>query len=114
MIYCYDPSHDKWTTLPPLPIRRFGLGQVCGKLVAIGGEKKSGGITNEVYTYDERSQKWKQTIPPMPTARCTRIVLSLQSAPVVAGGYTPSRNTTDIVEIFKPDTVQWYTANRLW
>ena len=65
----------------------FGLGQVNGKLVAVGGEKKSDfRATNEVYTYDERSRKWKQTIPPMPTARYSTGVLSLQSALVVAGG----------------------------
>jgi hypothetical protein len=26
VIFCYDPSLDKWTTLPPLPVRWFGLG----------------------------------------------------------------------------------------
>ena len=37
VVYCYDPSQQAWTTLPPLPVRRFGLGQVQGKLVAVGG-----------------------------------------------------------------------------
>ena len=23
-VYCYDPSQDKWTTLPPLPVYWFG------------------------------------------------------------------------------------------
>ena len=110
IIYCYDPSQDTWTTLPPLPVRFFGLGQVNGKLVAVGGVKKSDGRnTNEVYTYDERSKKWKQTIPPMPTARQSPGVLSLQSALVVAGGYP----YTDAVEIFKADTSQWYTTDPL-
>ena len=122
IVYCYDPSQDKWSTLPPLPVRWFGLGQVNGKLVAIGGIKKSGGITNEVYTYDERSQMWKQTIPPMPTARCAPGVLSLQSALVVAGGVTPplvygailsGDDYKDTVEIFKPDTLQWYRTDPL-
>ena len=30
IVNCYDPSQDKWTTLPPLPVLRFGLGQVNG------------------------------------------------------------------------------------
>ena len=113
IIYCYDPSQDKWTTLPPLPVKRFGLGQVNGKLVAVGGNKKIV-ITNEVHTYDERLRKWKQTIPPMPTARHSPGVLSLQSALVVAGGssyYTFSY--TAAVEIFKPDTLQWYRTDPL-
>ena len=36
IVYCYDPSYDKWTTLPPLPVKFFGLGQVKSKLVAFG------------------------------------------------------------------------------
>ena len=68
-------------------------------------------ITNEVHIYDERSQKWKQTIPPMPTARHYLGVLSLQSALVVAGGLTPSASCR--VEVFKPDTSQWYRTDPL-
>ena len=61
--------------------------------------------------YDERSQKWKQTIPPMPTARWSPGVLSLQSALVVAGG--AAFIYIDTVEIFKPDTSQWYRTDPL-
>ena len=113
IIYCYDPSQDKWNTLPPLPVKWFGLGQVNGKLVAVGGKKSGGQISSEVYTYDERSRKWKQTIPPMPTARWFPDVLSLQSALVVAGGDKIIWEYTDAVEIFKPDTSQWYRADPL-
>ena len=109
IIYCYDPSQDKWTTLPPLPVRGFGLGQVNGKLVAVGGVKSGSQPSSEVYTYDERSRKWKQTIPPMPTVRLFPGVLSLQSALVVAGGVPH----TIAVEIFKPDTSQWYRTDPL-
>ena len=114
-VYCYDPSQDKWTTLPPLPVKYFGLGQVNGKLVAVGGVKKSVTISDEVYTYNEQSQKWKQTIPPMPTARHSPGVLSLQSALVVAGGGLLSSLYTlrAAVEIFKPDTSQWYRTDPL-
>ena len=117
IIFCYDPSQDKWTTLPPLPVRWFGLGQVNGKLVAVGGQKKgTENQTNDVYTYDEQSQKWKQTIPPMPTARRSPDVLSLQSALVVAGGVislTTLTTFTAAVEIFKQDTSQWYRTDPL-
>ena len=65
IVYCYDVSQAmaKWTTLPPLPVRWFGLGHVDGKLVAVGGRNNSddSGATNEVRTYDERSRKWKQS-----------------------------------------------------
>ena len=118
-VYCYDPSQDKWVTLPPLPVKNFGLGQVNGKLVAVGGEKGSDLTpcpTNEVYTYNERSQKWKHTIiPPMPTARHSVGVLSLQSALVVAGGdrTLDLGSYTAAVEIFKLDTSQWCRTDPL-
>ena len=50
----------------------------------------------------------------MPTARSLPGVLSLQSALVVAGGDTlePSSYTA-AVEIFKPDTSQWYRTDPL-
>ena len=111
IVYCYDPSQDKWTTLPPLPVRYFGLGQVESKLVAVGGNKRGDDQgTDEVYTFDERSRKWKQTIPPMPTARWSVSVLTLQSALVVAGG---ASSYTNVVEIFKPDTSLWYRTDPL-
>ena len=86
IVYCYDPSQDNWTTLPPLPVRYFCLGQVNGKLVAVGGWKKSNHSTG---------------------------ILSLQSALVVVGGDTSDEEYTDAVEIFKADTSQWYRTDRL-
>ena len=135
----YDPSQDKWTSLPPLPVKSFGLGQVNGELVAVGGVKKIEGNpftceSSKVYTYNEQTKTWKQTIPPMPTARYLPGVLSLQSALVVAGGAylkEKERGFADFfkgpfsgidlqhvefhqkVEIFKPDTLQWYSADPL-
>ena len=113
LVYCYDPPQDKLTTLPPLPVRWFGLGQVQsqvnGKLVAVGGVNAGFIPINDVYIYDERTRKWKQTIPPMPTARYSPGVLSLQSASIVAGGALRRAE----VEIFKPDTSQWYKTDPL-
>ena len=74
IVYCYDPSQDNWTNLPPLPVKWFGLGQVNSKVMAVGGERKDDDReTNEVFTYDERSRKWKQTLPPMPTAKHSQV-----------------------------------------
>ena len=62
-------------------------------------------------------------IPPMPTARDSPGVLSLQSALVVAGGDAVTEFSSYIapidesaasaVEIFKPDTSQWYRTDSL-
>ena len=65
-IYCYDSSRNKWTEplLSP-PLIFFGLSQINGKLMAVGGRNKRNEAANEV----PRTRRWKQTIPPMPTAR---------------------------------------------
>ena len=126
-VFCYDPPQDKWTTLPPLPVKWFGLGQVDGKLVAVGGKEeqnKSAAATDKMYTYDDQLQMWKLSIP-MPTARYSPGVLSLNTALIVAGGEIITKKTAffgrtsyvntllDIIEIFKSDTLQWYQTNPL-
>ena len=84
VLLCYDHKQDCWTALPLLPVKWFGLGQVDGKLVAVG-LKTDEEATNNVYTLNF-VQKWKPALAPMPTARCLRGVLSLQSAMIVIGG----------------------------
>ena len=111
-IHCYDPSQDNWTTLPPLPVRFFGLSQVNGKLVAVGGKEKNfGKSTNEVFTYDERSKKWKQTIPPMPTARYSPGIVSLQSVLIVAGGTQFTRTVCNHL-VQEPHTSMFFSGLR--
>ena len=112
LVHCYYPSQDKWTTLPPLPVRYFGLGQVNGKLVAVGGEINSPNSKQllrngkEVYTFDVRS--WKQTIPSMSLARFCPAVISHKSMLVVAGGEHLDE-VTRTVEIFRLTTKsQWH------
>ena len=113
LVYCYDLSQDNWTTLT-LPVRLSSLGQIDGKLVAVGGVKKSdNNITGEVYTYVEKSRKWKQTLPPMPTARANLSVLSLQSALIAVGGDIQHDTATDTVEVLKLDTSQWYKTDQI-
>ena len=69
-VHCFDPRQGRWASLPPLSVKRLGLGEVDGKLVSVRGKKKHHNKeTNEAYAYDDRSQRWRQTIPPMPTPR---------------------------------------------
>ena len=78
--------------------------------MTVGGDNKHNNATNEVYTFEKslKARKWKQIIPPMPTARSFPCVLSLQSALIVAGGMLQLHDYTEIIEIFKPDMSQWY------
>ena len=107
-VCCYDPSQDTWSTLPPLPVRWFGLGQVRGQLVAVGGARNSDGeISNKIYAIDDRLRKWKQPFPSMPTARHSPAVLSRLSTLIVAGG-SSIYDYIDAIEIFNTDTLKWH------
>lgn len=102
-MHCYDPSEDKWTDLPPLPVHSFGLGQVNGKLVVVGGKSEDNQRTSDVYMYDPRSEEWvKKTSMQIPRASST--VVGLKSALVVVGGH--SNEYVDIVEILNPHTLK--------
>ena len=112
-VSCYSPSEDTWNTLPACDVSRFGLGQVRGNLVTVGGRKKSDGkVTNEVYEFDEVAHSWKQSIPPMPTARHSPAVLSHHSTLTVAGG-NKGHGHTAVVEVFREETSQWHTTESL-
>ena len=116
-VYCYDPQRDRWSTLPPLSVRYFGLGQINGELLAIGGVKRNAEEpTNEVYTYDAKVERWKQMIAAtMPSARAFPSVMSVQLGLIVAGGLVELYDDeyTDVVEIFQVDTSQWYKTDPL-
>ena len=113
-VYRYDPSQDNWTTLPPLSVKYFGLGQVLGKLVTVGGKKRiDDRATDGIYSFDEQVQRWKQTVPPMPSARFAASVLSLKSILIVAGGRNTPSSFTDAVEVFNHVTLQWYKTDPL-
>ena len=111
-VFSYSPSEDAWSTLPSLDVRYFGLGQVRGKLVTVGGRKKSGSIvTSKVYE-SANDESWKQSIPPMPVACESPAVLSHHSTLAVAGG-NAGRTRTSVVQVFREETSQWYTTEPL-
>ena len=114
LVYCYNTSQDNWTKLPPLPNRWFSLCQINDRLTAIGGRKKgSRERVNEVYSFDEVSQRWEKMFPPMPTAKSTMPAIGLPSAVVATIGGRTKSGDTDIVEIFRPDTSQWYKTDSI-
>ena len=117
-VYCYDLLQNKWSILPPLNIRRFSPGHIDNKLVTLGGIKSppSKERVNEMYTFVETTGKWKKVHSPMPTARSSPIVFSLDNALIVAGGYSYKDErvvTESVVEVFKVKESQWYRADKL-
>ena len=80
---------DEWSGLPPHHVFFFAMAQFEGSLITVGGMIPHGdGYTGKVYRFKEESQKWKEFLKPMPTARCDLSVATTQSAIVASGGAT--------------------------
>ena len=114
-VYSYDPSEDSWSNLPPLPVKDYALAQLNGALTAIGGVNCSDQqLSNAVYTLvSGKSPKWERRVPPMPTARSSVSAIGLKSSLLVVGGLTDKGESTNMVEVFKLDSSQWFTTDSI-
>jgi len=118
-VFEYDPERGQWLSLPICPTKEFGLTQLDGKLVTVGGSRPDHPIPiNDVYVFEE-SQTWEKSIPPLPTARFYPTAFSYKSTLVVSVGITqwktdskPKTRTT-AVEVFQSKSSQWYRAEPL-
>ena len=85
-VFQYDPSQDEWSRLPPHQVVLFVMAQFVGHLITVGGWiPRGGGVTGKVYRFKEQSQKWEESLTPMPTARF-RFSLATTKAAIVASG----------------------------
>ena len=101
----YETRSGQWSVLPSCPVRYFGLGQLSGKLVTVGGGDGRCAV-NHVYTYVQETQQWVKSIPPMPTPRQWPTVITYNSSIAVCGGSGGDR----VVEVFNSEAAQWHTA----
>ena len=119
-VFQYSPDQEVWSQIPISPTVNFGLTQLDGKLVTVGGtEHDNSTRVNDVYVF-QQSQTWENSIiPPMPTARSHTTALNYKSTLIVSGGIThwhtdsKCRTRTNAVEVFQAKTYQWYCAEPL-
>ena len=104
LIQQYSPTDDRWSTLPPAPVRWFGIGELNGQLVIVGGRTRRV-VTRKVHS---STQKWVESIAPMPTARDRPAVFSQPSCLTVVGGRDQHGTCLSDVEIFMPHASQWH------
>ena len=102
----YETRSGQWSVLPSCPVEYFGLGQLSGKLVTVGGRDGIGVSVDHVYMYVQETQQWEKSIPPMPAPRWWPTVISYNSSIAVCGGIGGGR----VVEVFNSETAQWHTA----
>ena len=111
LIQQYSPTDDTWYTLPPAPVYYFGMAELNGQLVIVGGRTRQLDVTGRVHTLNSSTQKWVESIAPMPTARDSPAVYSQPSCLTVVGGRDQHDTNLSDVEIFMPHTSQWHKAS---
>ena len=120
LVFQYNPKQDTWSQLPILPALHFGLTQLDGKIVTVGGRRIDQIIPiSDVYIFQE-SETWENSIiPPLPTARFYPTAFNYKSTLIVSGGTThwdtdhKLRTYTNAVEVFQTKTYQWSHAEPL-
>ena len=117
-IYQYSWRREVWSTLPECPVRRFGMTQFMGRLTTVGGRDQAGSRTAHVYKFVSKSQRWQESLPPMPTARSSVIVVARRSsspkppAIAVCGGRGVG-GVLNTVEVYCHSTSRWHAAEPL-
>ncbi len=110
----YHPIENEWAELPPSPVKYFGVGQVSGQLVLVGGRVASTGkVTGDVLVFVSDSQSWEKSVTAMPTARQGPSVVSHSTVLVVCGGMDDSSTTLPTVEMYSSEASQWYQCPAL-
>ncbi len=106
----YSVDSNRWDQLPPSPFMHFGLGQLAGKLVTVGGssEDRDMAVTGKVMEYNPAIKEWVRVIEDMPTPRRRVCVVSYRSSLAVCGGIGRDGKATAAVEVFSQK--QWHTA----
>ena len=116
VVMVYDFPSDEWSLLPAYEYYWFGMTSVNDSLVLVGGVTRDEleNRTNQLGTWDEKSDIWTHTLPPMPTARSGPTVATYKNRWImVAGGFSNSYGYHSTVEILDTLAGYWYSASRL-
>ena len=110
LILQYHIPRDTWNTLPSSPTCCHALATLNNQLLVVGGIHSTNISTNKVFTW--MGNKWKEILPPMPTARCHPTTLSHNNRIIIAaGGITEITATGDQV---KTSSIEIYIKNEQW
>ena len=112
---------NNWKTrFPKSPTMHFGLGELEGKLVVVGGQREAEDkrmiITGEVFMLDESEEWSRDVVPPMKIPRMRACVVSYKGRCMAACGgleMNSSRDCSSAVEIYRSDIKEWSTVNPL-
>ena len=109
LIFEYNVGEDSWDILPPVPVTLFGLGQLLGEVVVVGGKVQQS-VRDCVYVFDRFTRRWKDSLPPLNTTRCVPTCLSLTFGLLVCGGFSDAHKALSSIEMIDCDNFQWKVA----
>ena len=124
-IFEYDTAGNNgniWKTrFPKCPTMHFGLGELEGKLVVVGGQKESPNnkqqmiITGEVFVLDGAESWNTEIVPSMNTPRMRSCVVSYKGCLAACGGLETknSRACSPTVELYRSETKTWHVVEPL-
>lgn len=112
LIFEYNITEDSWNILPPVPVTLFGLGQLLGEVVVVGGKVQQN-VYDCVYVFDRFTRRWKDSLPAMNTARCVPTCLSLTFGLLVCGGFSDTNKALSSIEMIDCDNFEWQVAGYL-
>ena len=68
IIQVIDLTTQHVSQLPPCPVKNFALVCIDSQIVTVGGKTVlNDQVTNQLYCWNEVTQQWEQTLPPMST-----------------------------------------------
>ena len=107
-VHKYDSVKNEWSILPPTPVTRFGVGTLNGKLVIVGGVT---GVSEEVHSgscvFEEETQQWFESIPPMPNGLSASLVITHTTSLIMCG--LTDESSPPSMLIYSHQSSQWHS-----
>ena len=115
VVMVYNIPNNEWSSLPEYECYWFGMASLDNHLVVVGGViRKSQCRANKLGIWNEESNCWTHTLPPMPTERSGPTVATYKNRWImVAGGFDFDNAHHSTVEILDSLTGYWYRASPL-
>ena len=115
IIQVIDPTTHHVSRLPPCPVKNFSLICIDNQIITVGGKTTlDDQVTNQLYCWNEATQQWEQTLPPMSTPRYFHTSVVWNNHLIACGGRIDNEDSiTDSVEILNLQSRHWHNASSL-
>jgi len=117
IIFNYSSLRNEWNLVATPPVLMGGLAAFSGRLVSVGGRRRNE-ASNAVYVFDDKSRKWKESIPRLHKHRMLPSCASYHSLLVACGGAyirqaSGHEQPVRSIEIFSSKTKEWFMMGDL-